>query len=181
MATMTVAVMTLGLLAVAVVPLERVRRIALTTLHFVLHGGAFAALLACGGFALRPELVPSNLRPYSAGWNAELRELIPRLAPGAEWIALGMALIVVTIPLLELVSFARQIVGYRSAFQRWVNELGRMGNDLREVAADPQATPQQKERVRDAAEAIVDMAQQPRRGARCSLYELLTSRKSHAK
>ncbi len=150
MATMTVAVMKLGLLGVALVPLERVRRFALTTLQFALHGGAFAALLACGGFALRPELVPNNLKNYSAGWHAELRELVPHLAPGAEWIALGLVLTVVAIPLLELVSFARQIVGYRSAFHRWIRELGRMGNDLREMAADPQATPQQKDRVRDA-------------------------------
>ncbi|MFM9965600.1 MAG: hypothetical protein ACKV2Q_30815 [Planctomycetaceae bacterium] len=95
MATMTVAVMTLGLLGVALVPLEGVCRFALSTLHFALHGGAFAALLACGGLAIRPGLVPSSLKNYSAGWHAELRELVPHLAPGAEWIALGLVLTVV--------------------------------------------------------------------------------------
>lgn len=178
MAMWTITLLVFALLGVAVAPIDKVRRFALTTLHFAMHGGAFAALLACGSFALRPEWVPKHLSNYIADWNAELRELVPRLAPGAEWLVLGTLLIILGIPLLEVISFARQIVGYRAAFKSWVGELGRLGNDLKEVAADPHATPQQKDRVRDTADAFVEMSQpSPRRGARCSLYELLTSRK----
>ena len=178
MAMLTITLLVLALLGVAVVPIDRVRAIALCSLSFLLHGATLAALVACGAFALRPQFVPENLGTYFANWNAEIRALAPRLAQGGEWLVLALVLTLVGVPLLELVTFARQINEYRSGFQRWVRELGRMGNDLREVVADPQATPQQKDRVRDAGEAFVEMSQpSPRRGARCSLYELLTSRK----
>lgn len=184
MAILTITLLVLALLGVAVAPIDRVRRVALSALSFLLHGSTLAALLACGSFAMKPDLVPNVLRSYFSDWNAEIRALVPHLAPGGEWIVLAVVLAIVSVPLLELVSFAKQISGYRSAFSGWVRGLALIGNDLHDVAADPNATPQQKNSVRDAADALVAMSQppalsspSPRRGVRCSLYELLKSRK----
>jgi hypothetical protein len=119
-----------ALLAMAALPLARPRRVLLHLLYWAGNLAVLAGVALCGLFAFRPAAAPDSLRTL-------LGSAAPDGYPGVAWLAKAGLLLLVALPLLAHLQYARELAVH-AAFLRTLRR-GRLARHDGTGAGDPAA------------------------------------------
>jgi len=164
-------VLGLGLLvflAVAALPLPRVRQAILTFVARAGQAAVLATVAACGTLFVHPDAAPPALAPYLDRLATEVRQLLPDPAstwPGVPWLVVAAVVVSLALPVLSLLEFAARVMGQTAMIQALRKELRHAADALdRRLTGLGVAPPAEStSEVAAAADAMRAVAGEPRK------------------
>lgn len=158
-----------ALLAVAALPLPRVRQATLTFAARAGQSAVLAVVAACGTLFVLPDSTPTPLAPYADRVVSDVRQFLPGLVdalPGAAWLIVAAAVVVVSLPVLSLVEFAARVMGQTAVVQALRKELRLAADalDRRLAGITPPPPPDLISELVNAADAMRAVSGEPRQG-----------------
>jgi len=161
-----VGVLLFLLMAVAALPLPKVRQAVLTFAARAGLSGVLAAVAACGTLFVKPNAVPELAQPYAQHVTFEIARLLPEPAaalPGIPWLVLAAVIVALSLPVLSLVEFAARVMGQTAVVQALRKELRAVARGIdQRLATLPDGQPALTSELAAAAEAMRTVSGDPK-------------------
>jgi hypothetical protein len=149
-----------GVLAVATLPLARVRFVLLALMHRGLHVAVVGLVVCCAFFFVAPDAAPAGLRSVLDAWSQRLIGDGP--ARDYVWLLTAGLLVAVSLPVLALLDFAQRLNGYSLLVRRLIRTLCEVGRSEAGTEAERPRPPVPVDDVETATTAIRSLASRPK-------------------
>jgi hypothetical protein len=119
-----------GVLFLTCWPSARLQRVFLAFLQQGMHWTAMAVVLGSAALFFRPDWAPEPLERWADLGARGLNDILPGLPRGAVWLLLAGLVVVVALPVLTFVDYARRLAGHSAMVQRLHAEIGSTARDI---------------------------------------------------